>query len=215
MANKNSKSSERGSSPKYGDSMKVFCGCEGLLLKAAWVLLLFNFGLPAYAASSKLPPISVVSVGLGQFVLPFNATIALQSRKQYQPSDSPAQLVVYEQLKSEMRTAIERRGNRFVKREDADYLIAMTTVLGSAIDDDEIAGLFGLRTLLSSSKSRYSKGTVIIGILRPGEDHFQWRGVVQIQQNKKASDLANIEMTQLVIKRLVDKIPRGYEAISD
>ncbi len=175
-----------------------------------WLVCLFLISVSASAEQAKKPPVSVVSVVKGEFKLPREARLAWHSGKQYQRSDKAQQKQVFERLRAEARAQFEAAGYRFVKREEADFLIAMTSVLESAINDDEIASLFGLRTLLSSSKSRHSKGTVILGILRPDEDYFRWRGAVQVQDRGKASALASPEMTTLAIERLLRKIPRKH-----
>ncbi|TQV85159.1 hypothetical protein FKG94_02935 [Exilibacterium tricleocarpae] len=79
--------------------------------------------------------------------------------------------------------------------------------MDSAIDDEDIANLFGLRTMLSSGRKRHDEGTLIVGMVRRGEDHFSWRGAIQVMQNKRQVKLINREVLEPAIARLVAKIP--------
>jgi len=112
------------------------------------------------------------------------------------------------EIKTLLKETFQRRGNPFVPREEADYLIAVALVTDSAINDEDIARLFGLRTMLSASRKRHEKGTLILGIVRKGEDHFSWRGAIQILEYGKKVRLVNRQVLEPALAKLVAKIPR-------
>jgi hypothetical protein len=111
-------------------------------------------------------------------------------------------------LSAEIEHQLQAKGYRFVKgNQAADYEVIAAVILGKSEKGDALAELARLYPALGDSVHSLEKGTLMLGIARPGSKNLLWRSGIQAFIAEDPTVAQQRERLQGIVNSLLSTLP--------
>lgn len=159
---------------------------------------------------NELNRLSAVAVVAPGFAMERGATLAWRSEVLLLRSESVVEAGVSVSpatVQSAIEKQLQQQGHSFVSVEQANYVLIAAIVLGESEEGRDLGELARLYPSLEGVSDTLEKGTLMVGLSRPGSPVILWRAALQAYLADDPSQQQSAQRLQAVIASLFGTLP--------